>query len=80
MSLETARSFLLWCSLINYGVLILWAWLTIFARGFYVKTCSRLYHLSEEQFTRVNFSGLLYYKTGIILLYIVPCIALHLVK
>lgn len=80
MSLEQCRSFFLYCSIINYGVLIFWALLTILARGWMRQVCTRLYHVTDTQFDAINLAGLTFYKTAIILLNIVPCLALYLMR
>ena len=79
MTIETARSFFLWCSIINYGVLILWAVLTIFFRdGLYRLWCNFV-RLSPEQIDMFNVGGITLYKIGVIIFNVVPCIALYLV-
>jgi hypothetical protein len=80
MSMDTARSFFLWCSVINYAVLLLWAALIMFGRDGFYRLCARLYRISPDQFDMLNIGGLTLYKTGILLFNIVPCIALYLVR
>lgn len=80
MSIETARGFFLWCSLINYGILLLWALPVMFWRDGLYRLWGRWFRLSYEQFDAINMGGITLYKIGIILFNIVPCIALYLVK
>ena len=35
MNLEIARNFFMWCSIMNYGLLVLWACLLVFAHDSY---------------------------------------------
>ena len=79
MTLATLASFLMWCSIINYGILIFWALLYIFAHGFMEKIHGRWYRLTPEQYRVMNVSGIILYKLLIILFNIVPYIALRIV-
>jgi len=80
MSIETARGFFLWCSVINYGVLLLWALFAMFWRDGLHDLWGRWFRLSREQFDMLNIGGITVYKIGIILFNLVPCIALYLVR
>jgi hypothetical protein len=80
MSIETARGFFLWCSVINYAVLLIWVMLATLGRDWVYRLWGRWFRLSPEQFDMLNVGGITLYKTGIILFNIVPCIALYLVK
>ena len=79
MTLETLRRFFMWCSVFNYGMLLLWASLSIYWRQGFYRLCSRLYGISLEQFDMLNFGGMSVYKILIILFNLVPWVALWLV-
>jgi hypothetical protein len=78
MNVETLRNALLWCTVINYAMLLLWAALALLAPGF-VQWHGRLFKLSAEQMTAINYGGILLYKMGILLFNLVPYIALRIV-
>ena len=81
MSIETARGFFLWCSIINYAILLLWVVLVTLGRDWVYPIWGRLgFRLSAEQFEMLNLAGMTFYKISIFLFNIVPCIALYLVK
>ena len=80
MSVETVRSVLLWCSVINFAILLLWAALAILGRDWLYRFSGRFYRLSTEQFELINVAGMTFYEVGIFLFNVVPCIALYLVK
>ncbi len=80
MTLETARSFFLWCSIINYAMLIIGFGFCILLRDRVYPLWSRWFRLSTEQFDMLIFGSLILYKTGVILFNVVPCIALYLIK
>jgi len=80
MSIETARSFFLWCSVINIVILLVWAALATLGRDWFYRLCNRLFRISPEQLDMLNLAGITLYKTGVLLFNIVPCIALYLVR
>ena len=79
MSTTALRDFLLWCTAINYGLLIFWALLTVLGHKWFFGLCTRLYHVPEEQARAWNFGGIVIYKMGIVLFNLVPYIALVIV-
>jgi hypothetical protein len=80
VSIETARSFFLWCSVINYTLLIVWALLATLGRGWLYGLVGRVFPMSREQFDLMNYAGITLYKMGTLLFSIVPLIALYIVR
>jgi hypothetical protein len=79
MSIEVARQALLWCSVINYAMLLLWFVIFVFAHDTLYRLQLRWFQLSVDQFDLINYVLMAVYKLGIVLLNIVPCIALYIV-
>lgn len=79
MNIEMARNALLWCSVIDYGLLILWFLLLMLPHQWMYRLCSRSCGLKSEQFDAVNFAGIVLFKILIILFNIVPYVALRIV-
>lgn len=79
MSIETTRSFLLWCLGINYGVLMLWFLAFVLAHDSLYRLHARWFRLSVEQFDAVHYAGMAIYKIGILLLNLVRYVALRMV-
>jgi hypothetical protein len=77
MNLEMARSFLLWCTVINYAVLLIWFLLYVLPHKWLYRLLGRWFRLTEEQFDLLNFAGIVVYKLGIILFNLVPLVALY---
>ncbi len=80
MTMEILRSFLLWCMIINYGILALWALLMMTPHEWMYRIWSRWYRISIEQFDAIQLLGILVYKTLIIVFNMVPFIALTIVR
>jgi hypothetical protein len=77
MSIETVRYFLLWCAVINYGILLLWFLVFTFAHDWVSRVHG--FRLSGEQFNAINYACIILFKIAIILFNLVPCIALYIV-
>jgi hypothetical protein len=80
MSIDALRKMVLWCTVINYGVLLVWFFFFIFAHDRIYLIHSRWFSLSVEQFDMLHYVGMSIYKIGILLLNVTPYIALHIVR
>ena len=77
MSIETVRSALLRCALINYAILSVWFLVFILAHDWIYLLHSRWFHLSVEQFDMLHYAGMSIFKIGTILFNLVPYLALY---
>ena len=78
MTIEVVRRALLRCTVINYGILLVWFLVFILAHDWIYNLHDRWFRLSVEQFDMLHYAGISIYKIGIILLNLVPYIALHI--
>jgi hypothetical protein len=74
MNLELTRSFLLWCTVINYAVLLLWFLVFALGHDWLQGLHGRWFRLSREQFDTLHYGGMSVYKIGILLLNLVPLV------
>jgi hypothetical protein len=58
MSIETLRAALLWCAVINYGVLLIWFLFFILAHDWIHRLHGRWFRLSVEQFDALHYAGM----------------------
>lgn len=79
MKIETIRSMLLWCAVINYGILLVWFLAFTAAHDFIYRLHEKWFRLSVERFDALHYLGMSIYKIGVLLLNIVPLIALWIV-
>jgi hypothetical protein len=79
MSIERVRKTLLWCTVINYGVLLVWFLVFMLAHDWLYGLHGLWFHLSMEQFDALHYGGMALYKIGIPLFNLVPYIALRMV-
>jgi hypothetical protein len=78
MNVETLRAVLLWCTVINFAIVGLWAALFLLAPRF-ARWHGHWFGMSAEQSIAVNYGGILLYELGIFLFNLVPYIALRIV-
>jgi hypothetical protein len=76
MSVATVRSMLLWCTLINSGVLAVWGLLMLLPHGWLHRLTARRFRISPEQFDTVSYAGIVLYKILVLVFNLVPYIAL----
>ena len=79
MSIETAKNVLLWCLVVNYGVLLCWFLAFRFGHAWMFRLHGRWFRLSEEHFDAVHYAGMAVYKIGVLLFNLAPYAALIIV-
>lgn len=76
MNVNYARDFLLWCAVINYGILLVWFLVFVAAHDWMYRLHSRWFCLSPEHFDGIHYAGMALYKIGILVFILVPCAVL----
>jgi hypothetical protein len=76
MNINFIRQFLLWCTVINYIILIIWFLAFIFAHDCLYRFHTRWFRLTHEQFDTIHYGAMSVYKIGILLLNLIPFIVL----
>ena len=80
MSIEVMRNFLLWCTVINYGILVVWFLFFAFAHDWIQRIHGRWFRLSSDQFDAVHYAAMAIFKIGIFLFNLVPFVVLCIVS
>ncbi len=78
MTMDQLQTFLIWCAVINYAILLVWFAVFVFAHDRLYRLHTRWFRLSVEMFDALNYAGVATYKIGIMLFILVPLIALSL--
>jgi hypothetical protein len=76
MGMNLMRDFLLWNAMVNYGILLVWFLVFMFAHDFLRQLHGRWFHLPAEQFDALHYAGMAIYKIGILLFNLVPFLVL----
>lgn len=79
MTIQMVRDALLWCTVINYAVLIIWFLLFVLLHQWLVRWWSAWFHVSGENVTAINFAAIALFKIGILLFNLVPYVALRII-
>lgn len=79
MHMNEIKDALLWCVVINYGILFVWFGVFVFAYDWLYRMHTRWFKLSVETFDAIHYAGMATYKIGIIFLNLVPLLALYLI-
>ncbi len=80
MSTESVRNFLLWCTIVNYVLLLVWFLFFAFGHDWIQRLHGRWFHLSRDQFDALHYGGMAIFKIGIILFNLAPLVALWIVR
>jgi hypothetical protein len=76
MSIELARNVLMWSTVINYGILLVWFLVIMLAHDWLRHLHGRWFRLSNEQFDALHYVGMGIYKIGILIFNLVPFLVL----
>ena len=79
MTVDIVRNALLWCFIINMGLLLWWSVMFMFAHDWVYRFHGKWFKLSVEQFDSIHYAGIAFYKIAIFVFNLVPYIALCIV-
>jgi len=79
MTIETARQFFLWTTLLNAGMVLVWFALIAFARDWVRRLHGKWFRVSEDRFDAIHYAGIAFYKVGIFLFCLTPLLALLII-
>lgn len=80
MDVDLVYRLLLWSLALNYGMLLVWFFGIVFARGFIHRMHGRWFQISDATFDAIHYGAMAGYKLAIFMFNLVPLIALHLVR
>ncbi|EEF61799.1 DUF6868 family protein [Pedosphaera parvula] len=79
MNINFIRHFLLWCTVINYCILLVWFFALMFAHDCIYRFHTKWFRLTPEQFDTIHYTAMAVYKIGILLFNLVPYIVLLII-
>ena len=79
MTIEIVRDVLFWCFIINFGFMMYWFLMFMFAHDWVYRKHSKWFKVSVEQFDATIYALLGCFKLCVIMFNLVPWIALHIV-
>ena len=78
MDLESMRTFFLWCTLINFGLLAWWFGFFLLGRAWIKRIHGRWFQMTDEQFDALHYGGMGLLKIAWFFFNLVPYAALSL--
>ena len=79
MDIQTLTTFFMWCTILNVGILILWAAFFLFAPDFVYRTQSKWFPIPRETYNVLIYSFLGLFKVLFIVFNVIPYLALLIV-
>jgi hypothetical protein len=79
MDIQTLTSFFMWCTLINFGVLLFLALIYMFAGGLAYRLQNHWIDVPRETFNVVFYSFIGFFKVLVLVFFLVPWIALLII-
>ncbi len=79
MSIEILKDFLLWCSIINIVLMLLWFLFFVFAHDFIYRMHGKWFKIPVEKFDTIHYAGIAIYKMCIFIFNLIPYFALLIV-
>ena len=76
MELNQIVSFLGWCAVINYGVLVVWWLIFVFAHSWLYTLNNEWFNISEEEFDKIHYTCIGLYKLAMLLFFLIPYLVL----
>ena len=79
MTVELLREFLLWCLVINFGLLTMWFLFIALAGDMIYRLHGKWFKMPRETFDAIHYSGMAFFKIIVFVFNAVPYIALLIV-
>jgi len=73
-------SFLAWCTLINYSVLLIWFFVFSLGHDWLHLMHGKWFDLTEQQFDLINYCGMGLFKLCILVFNLAPYVALRIIE
>ncbi len=79
MTIDLVRNALMWCSIINMGLLLWWFLFFTLAHDWVYRFHGKWFKLTVERFDTIHYAGIAFFKICIFMFNIVPYVALLIV-
>ena len=79
MGINEIRDFLMWCTIINFGMLLLWFEMFALAGDWIYRLHGKWFSMSKEAFNVMHYSGMGLFKLAIFIFNFAPYLALLII-
>ena len=77
MTIDIVRDALMWCAIINMGILLWWVGFLILAHDWVYRIHTKWFKIPVEKFDAIHYAGIAFFKLAIFFFNIVPYFALR---
>lgn len=79
MDIQIIREFLLWCAVINFGILLTWFLFFLLAHDWIYRLHTRWFKIPRESFDTLHYTCMAIYKIAIITFNLVPFMVISII-
>ncbi len=79
MTIDLVRNVLMWCSIINTGLLLWWFLFFTLAHDWVYRFHGKWFKLTVERFDAIHYAGIAFFKICILMFNIIPYVVLLIV-
>lgn len=79
MDITLIQEFLLWNTIINYGILLIWLLFFILARDWMYRLHTNWFNISQQNFDTIHYTCMAIFKIAIIIFNFVPFIVISII-
>lgn len=80
INLDALRMFLVWSAVLGIGLLTYWFVMLRLAGNWVYRLHSRYFQITRQDFDRIQYTGMLALKLAIFLFFIIPALALVILR
>nr|MBV6629449.1 hypothetical protein [Oceanococcus sp. HetDA_MAG_MS8] len=80
INLDALRMFLVWSAVLGLGLLTYWFVMLRLAGNWVYRLHSRYFQITRQDFDRIQYTGMLVLKLAIFLFFIIPALALVILR
>lgn len=80
MDIYQLTTFLGWCAVVNYFILMFWFFTFVVTKDALFRVHSGWFHISTEQFNYLHYWGISFFKILVFVFNLVPYIALRIMQ
>lgn len=79
MTIEQLLPFLGWCTVLNWGMLLIWALMVMFAHDFTYRMQTMFFDISKDQFIQIHYKAMVQFKILVFMFNFIPYLALRII-
>lgn len=68
-----------WCTVINWGILLLWFFAFVWAKDAFYRFHTQWFTLSKERFNEIHYTAMAYFKLTVMVFNLVPYLVLRFI-